>query len=118
VGTPVFSFGIQAGAIVNVNIYRIITMSKYLIEIPHESDKIGCLRSIAVLLSSGSHFLTNADFGCADGEHKAWFFMDADNKDEVLRIVPPAFRKDAKISLLSKFNLEEVERLLKLHQER
>jgi hypothetical protein len=91
-------------------------MAKYLIEIPHESDKLGCLRSVAVLLSSGSHFLTNADFGCADGEHKAWFFMDAENKEEVLRIVPPAFRRDTKISLLSKFKLEEVERLLRFHE--
>jgi hypothetical protein len=92
-------------------------MPKYLIEIPHASDKLGCLRSQAILLSTGSHFLTNADFGCADGEHKAWFFMDADNKEECLRIVPPAFRMETKISLLTKFKLEEVERLLKLHEE-
>ena len=58
-------------------------MSKYLIEIPHGSEKIECLRSVSILLSSGSHFLTNADWGCMDGEHKAWFFMDANSKDEV-----------------------------------
>ena len=91
-------------------------MSKYLIEIPHDSSGLGCLRSISVLLSTGSHFLTNADFGCADGEHKAWFFMEAENKDECLRIVPPAFRKDAKISLLNKFKLEDVDKLLRQHQ--
>jgi hypothetical protein len=88
-------------------------MSKYLIEIPHASDKLGCLRSVAILLSTGSHFLTNADFGCADGEHKAWFFIDAENKSECLQIVPPAFRKETKVTLLSKFKLEEVENLLK-----
>ncbi len=92
-------------------------MSKYLIEIPHGSDKLDCLRSVQILLSSGSHFLTNADYGCADGEHKAWFFMDANSKEEVLRIVPPAYRKNAKISLLNKFKLADVERLLKMHQE-
>lgn len=91
-------------------------MSKYLIEIPHRSDKIECLRAVSILLSSGSHFLTNADFGCLEGEHKAWFFMDAGSKAEVLRVVPPAYKKDAKISQLNKFKLEDVEELLKHHE--
>ena len=92
-------------------------MSKYLIEIPHGNEKIDCLRSVSILLSTGSHFLTNAEWGCLDGVHKAWFFMDADSKDEVLRIVPPAYRQDAKISNLNKFRLQDVERLLQFHQE-
>jgi hypothetical protein len=92
-------------------------MPKYLIEIPHGSEKIECLRSVAILLSSGSHFLTNADWGCMDGEHKAWFFMDASNKDEALMVVPPAYRKDTKISQLNKFNLKDVNELLKHHSD-
>ncbi|MGD0755277.1 MAG: hypothetical protein ABR927_09470 [Bacteroidales bacterium] len=92
-------------------------MPKYFIEIPHKNEKIECLRSVSILLSSGSHFLTNADWGCLDGEHKAWFFMDAGSKDEVLRIVPPAYRKDTKISQLNKFRLEDVNELLKHHEE-
>ena len=91
-------------------------MSKFLIEVPHGSEKFECLRSVSILLSSGSHFLTNADWGCMDGVHKAWLFMDAESKDEVMMIVPPAFRKDAKISLLNKFKLEEVNELLKHHK--
>lgn len=91
-------------------------MPKYLIEIPHPGDKVSCLRSVSVLLSSGSHFITNADWGCMDGIHKAWFFMDASNKDEALRVVPPAFRKDTKISLLNKFTLKEINELLQHHQ--
>jgi hypothetical protein len=91
-------------------------MSKYLIEIPHGSNKIECLHSVEILLSSGSHFLTNADWGCLDGEHKAWFFMDAGSKDEVLRIVPPAYRKNTKISQLNKFRLKDIEELLKHHE--
>jgi len=91
-------------------------MAKYLIEIPHESEKIACLRSVSILLSSGSHFLTNADWGCMDGVHKAWFFMDADNKEEALMIVPPAYRKDTIITCLNKFNLVEVNEMLKHHE--
>jgi hypothetical protein len=91
-------------------------MSKYLIEIPHSSEKVECLRAISILLSSGSHFLTNADYGCMDGNHKAWFFMEAESRDEVLRIVPPAYRKDAIISKLNKFKLAEIQELLRTHQ--
>ena len=90
-------------------------MSKYLIEIPHGSDKTECLHSVAILLSSGSHFLTNADWGCLDGEHKAWFFMDANSKDEVLRIVPPAYRNDAKIFKLNKFKLKDFDDIMNHH---
>jgi hypothetical protein len=90
-------------------------MSKYLIEIPHEADKLQCLRSVEILLSSGSHFLTNADWGCLDGVHKAWFFMEAGSKDEALMVVPPAYRKDTKISQLNKFKLVDVKELLKHH---
>lgn len=91
-------------------------MPKYLIEIPHGSEKIECLRSVSILLSSGSHFLTNADWGCLDGVHKAWFFMNAESKNEALMIVPPAYRKDTKISQLNKFKLEDVKELLKHHE--
>jgi hypothetical protein len=91
-------------------------MAKYLIEIPHGSDKLECLRSVSILLSSGSHFLTNADWGCVDGVHKAWFFIDAANKEEVLRIVPPAYRKKTKISQLNKFKLDEINEILSHHE--
>jgi hypothetical protein len=91
-------------------------MAKYLIEIPHGSEKIECLRSVSILINSGSHFLTNADWGCLDGVHKAWFFMDANTREEVLSVVPPAYRKDAKISKLNKFKLEDVEELMRHHQ--
>jgi hypothetical protein len=90
-------------------------MTRYLIEIPHSPDRIECLRAVEILLSSGSHFLTHADWGCYDGVHKAWFFMDANNKEEVLRIIPPAYRKDAHIMALNKFQLAEVEAILKTH---
>jgi hypothetical protein len=92
-------------------------MAKYLIEVSHSPDKIDCLRSIQILLSTGSHFLTNADWGCLDGIHKAWFVMEVDNKDEALRIIPPYYRKDTTITKLNKFKLQDVEELLKKHEE-
>jgi hypothetical protein len=93
-------------------------MEKFLIEIPHESEKLACLRSVSILLSTGSHFLTNADWGCYDGVHKAWFFMEARSKEEALMVVPPAFRRETKIVQLNKFTLKDVNELLEFHHEK
>jgi hypothetical protein len=90
-------------------------MAKYLVEVSHSPDKIECLRSIQIFLSTGSHFLTNAEWGCLDGEHKAWFIMEVENKDEAFRIVPSFYRKDTKVILLNRFILKDIEALLKQH---
>lgn len=92
-------------------------MAKYLIEVAHEAEKSACLRAAQILLKSGSHFLTNADFGCLDGEHKAWIVVDVFDKEEAKTILPPEFRSKAKIVKLNKFNLREIDELIKHHEE-
>jgi hypothetical protein len=73
-------------------------MPKFLIEVPHEPDVLSCARAIKVLLESGSHFLTHADFGCHDGVHKGWN------------------RREATIVELCKFGLDELDDLIKHHE--
>lgn len=93
-------------------------MEKFLIEVPHGEDKISCKRAIEVFLSSGSHFVTNAEWGCMDGDHKAWLIVEVDNKERAISILPPAFRQEAKITRLHKFTREELgmpEKLLDSH---
>jgi hypothetical protein len=84
-------------------------MSKYLIEVHHGEDKLACEHTVAIFLSSGSHFLTNADWGCRDGEHKAWFILEIESREAALQIVPPALRKDTKIIQLNKFLPKDIE---------
>ena len=90
-------------------------MAKYLVEVSHSPERISCLRSIQILLSTGNHFIVNADWGCHDGIHKAWFMMEVDTKEEAMRIIPPLFRKDTTITRLDKFSLREVEEMLADH---
>jgi hypothetical protein len=71
-------------------------MARFLIEVPHESTKETCARAVEVFLKTGSHFFTHADWGCKDGEHKAWIVVEVDSKDEARAIVPPAFRSKAR----------------------
>ncbi len=89
---------------------------KFLIEVPHEATMQSCLRAVEVLLKSGSHFLTHADWGCKDGEHKAWFTVEVASKEEARAIVPPAFRAAARVIQLNAFVLEEIQQMLKEHE--
>ncbi len=91
-------------------------MSKFLVEVYHSPERIECLRTVQIFLSSGSHFLTHADWGCLDGEHKAWFILEVESKEEALQIVPSYYRRNTKITKLTKFNLQEVESLLRQHE--
>ena len=91
-------------------------MARFLIEVPHEAAAVACARVVQTFLRTGSHFLTHADWGCMDGEHKAWIIVDVESKDEARGIVPPDFRSQAKIVRLNAFTLQEVEEILRHHQ--
>lgn len=84
-------------------------MQKYLIEVPHNEDMVSCIQAVQIFLSSGSHFLRNADWGCRDGDHKAWLVVETANKEEARRILPPAYRADAKIVGLNKFTPDDLD---------
>jgi hypothetical protein len=90
-------------------------MPKYYIEIPHEADKVACLKAIKVLKETGSHFLTNACYGCKDGDHTARIIIDLDSKEQAMMVIPRAYRSKAFIVQLSSFSLEEVDNMLKYH---
>jgi hypothetical protein len=91
-------------------------MPRFLIEVPHDSQVVACARANKVLLESGSHFLTHADFGCNDGVHKAWIIVDVEGKDDARNILPPVYRRQATIIQLTKFGLNELDDLIKLHE--
>ena len=61
-------------------------MARFLIEVPHDEEVASCMQVVQTFLQTGSHFLSNADWGCADGEHKAWIILDVDSKEEALGV--------------------------------
>jgi len=92
-------------------------MARFFIEVPHEAEKVECARAIKILLSTGSHFLTHAEWGCLDGVHKGWIIMELESKQEARSILPPAYRSQAKIVELNKFTMEEIEEILRHHED-
>jgi len=84
-------------------------MPIYLIEIPHSGNTIECKQIIKLFLESGSHLLSNADWGCKDGVHKSWFKGDFENKEQALQTVPPLLRHNATIVEITKFEKSDME---------
>jgi hypothetical protein len=112
---PIRNF-IQNWIILKIKYWKgAIKMEKYLIEVPHEATKAACNNAVRIFLQTGSHFLRQADWGCHDGEHKAWLIVEVENKDQALQIVPSLFRSVAKIVKLHTFTREEMENIEEVH---
>lgn len=90
-------------------------MAKFLIEVSHEAEERACALAIELLFKTGSHWLTNAEWGCMDGEHKGWVVVDVESKEEARGILPPIFRAKAKIVRLNRFSMDEIEEILRHH---
>jgi len=93
-------------------------MQRFLIEIAHDPDPWECARVVEIFLRTGSHYLAQADWGCTDGQHAAWMIVDAESREEAIRIVPHPFRSEARVVKLNKFTLPELGRLMRHHQGR
>ena len=92
-------------------------MRRFFVEVPHDPDKLSCAKAIKVFLESGQHYLTHAEWGCADGEHCGMLIIEATDKEEACLIIPPAFRADAKIVELRHFTVEEIDKVIQSHGE-
>jgi len=84
-------------------------MSHFLIEVPHAEGKIACTRAMEIFMATGSHFLANAEWGCEDGEHKAWLIVDLESREQAKQIIPSFYRDRAKITKLFKVTSKDVE---------
>ncbi|HQQ75890.1 MAG TPA: hypothetical protein PLB01_00925 [Thermoanaerobaculia bacterium] len=91
-------------------------MPRFLIEVPHEEAQLACARAVEVFLKSGSHYLTHADWGCKDGDHRSWIVVEVDSKDAARGILPPAFRAQARIVQLNLFSMPEIDEIIRRHK--
>jgi hypothetical protein len=84
-------------------------MEKYLIEVKHGGDKSSCLLAIKTFLASRSRYVSSVEWGCLEGEQKAWLIIKAENKETAMRILPSAYRQNAKITEIHKLTLKEID---------
>jgi hypothetical protein len=90
-------------------------MARFLIEVPHPEESVACARAVKLLLETGSHYLTHADFGCMDNDHRAWIVVDVEDKMAAKMTLPPGDRAHATIVGLNKFSLEFLDDFIKQH---
>ncbi|MEJ2051925.1 MAG: hypothetical protein P8Y60_19205 [Calditrichota bacterium] len=90
-------------------------MDRFFIEVPHEAETIACARAVEILLKTGSHFLSHAEWGCLDGVHKGWITVEAENKEQARNMLPPAYRHQATVVKLNKFTLEQIDQIILHH---
>ena len=83
-------------------------MEKFFIEVPHQAEPGACMRAVKTFLNTGSHFLTNAEWGCRAGVHTAWIIVEAENDAEARLMVPPVIRRSARLVKLNRFTTEEI----------
>ena len=69
-----------------------------------------------LLLRTGSHFMTHADFGCKDGVHKAWMIVERESKEDARSVLPSELRPIATIVGLNYFTMPMVEELMRRHE--
>ena len=90
-------------------------MPRFLIAVAHNNTKADCDLAVNIFKATGSHFLTNADFGCEDDAHYSWMTVDVKSKSEALNIVPHPYRDKTKVIKVKKFALEKLDKTLKPH---
>ena len=90
-------------------------MPRYLIEVEHEPQTTGCGRIVQTFLDTGSHYLSNAEWGCKDGVHKAWIIVEVDSREQAAAVVPPFLRDQAKVIELCRFFTDEMGSILTSH---
>lgn len=83
-------------------------MPRYLIELTHGDEYAACVKALAAIERSGSHFVTHAEWGCNDGAHACWLIAELDSRNDALQMVPVEFRQDARIVELNKFTREQI----------
>lgn len=83
-------------------------MHRFLITIPHEDEHDACVRALEALETLGSHFVTQAEFGCRDGYHSALLVSEFESRAEARQIVPPQYRREARIVELEKYSHDDI----------
>ena len=83
-------------------------MARFMIEITHPDPMVTPARAQHALERRGSHFVTRAEHGCCDGVPRSWLVVDVANRADAQRIVPPEFRRDARVVQLQHYAQQRV----------
>jgi hypothetical protein len=81
-------------------------MKRYAIETPHKPED--CLKALDEGLAIGPQVLGKFEYGCMAGDHTGYAIVDAETREDAIRLVPAFLQKTAKIVEVVKFTPEMV----------
>jgi hypothetical protein len=81
-------------------------MKRYLIETPHNAEE--CLKALDEQLVKGPDVLEKFDYGCMAGDHTGYAVIDANTREDALKIVPTFLLGKSKIVEVGKFTPEMI----------
>jgi len=87
-------------------------MPRYLIELTHEDEYQGCVKTLKSIEKYGAHLLTHLDWGCKAGTHSGWLIVEVGSRGEVIQMVPPVFRQEVRVVELNKFTRDDISSLV------
>ena len=85
----------------------------YLVSVPHTPEQ--CLSTLDEMKGKGDAFLSKFEFGCMDGDHTAYAFIDGASSDNVRKMLPENEQKAAKITKVNKMTAADIEKIHKDH---
>lgn len=81
-------------------------MTAFVIESPHTPEE--CLQALEEISAKGQDILDKFVWGCSQGEHTGYAYIEAKDKDEAIAIIPEFLRAKAKVTGVNKFTSEQI----------
>jgi hypothetical protein len=81
-------------------------MTKYVIEAPHVPEE--CLNDLDEMSAKAPEILNKFVWGCAQGEHKGWAYIDAKSKEDVLAALPKSVQEKVKVTEVTKLTPKQI----------
>jgi hypothetical protein len=87
-------------------------MNTYYVQISHTPGQ--CLNMLSDLKGKGDTFLSKFEFGCMEGDHTAYGFLQGKSEQDVRMMLPKEEQSEAKIQKVDRLTADQI---TKLHQE-
>ena len=87
--------------------------STFFVQAPHTQEQ--CMQTMLEFKDKGETLLSNFEFGCMSGDHTAYAFIKGISKENVRLMLPESMQKDAKITKVDQFTVDQIEKIHKQH---
>ena len=87
--------------------------NKYFVTTPHTKEE--CMKAIDDFNGKGGKILSKTEWGCMEGDHTAYCFIEAKSVDDAKKQLPESVRKNAKVVKVTKLTPKMIADMHKGH---